>query len=71
MKRKFEISHESGFDLESGPTRSVIKTFKNQPDALAFYNDPRNLRRYGTLFLTVHTEDGRILTWDDRKENWQ
>lgn len=71
MKRKFEIYQDTGFENESGPVKETVKTFKNKPDALAFYNDPKNIRRYSTLYLMMYDEDGNTYEWDDRKETWE
>ena len=71
MKRKYEICQDTGFELESGPVREIIKTFKNETDALAFYNNPKNIRRYGTMYLRMRDESGDQYAWDDHKEAWQ
>ena len=69
MKRKFEIYQEIGFDRDSGPVKDTIKTFKNEPEAMSFYNNPKNIRRYGTMYLTK-IENDQVFTWDDRKGAW-
>ena len=69
MKRKFEIYHERGFDESGHPIRESVKTFKNEPEARAFYNDPKNNRRYGPMFMSRMTAEGNAL-WDDRREEW-
>lgn len=71
MKRKFEISCDTGFENESGPVRETIKSFKNEPDALRFYLDPRNTRRYGTMYLEMRNEHGNTYEWDDSVEMWR
>lgn len=70
MKRRFEIYHERGVDESGTPIRETIKTFKNEPEAIAFYNDPRNNRRYGPMFMNRTTADG-MSVWDDRREEWR
>lgn len=71
MKRRFEVYQEVGFDSESGPTTETIKTFKNEPDAKSFYNDPKNNRRYGTMYMRKYDQDGTSYSWDDRKGMWR
>ena len=70
MKRKIEIYRESGLDDSGTPIRETVKTFKNEPEAIAFYNDQRNARRYGTLFMVKRAGDGSTYAWDDRKQQW-
>ena len=70
MKRKFEIYHEPRIDENGRPVREMIKSFKNEPEARAFYNDQRNIRRYGTMFMFKKDSNGLTLSWDDRKEEW-
>ena len=70
MKRKIEIYNESRIDENGRPVMEVIKSFKNEPDAKAFYNDQKNIRRYGTMFMFKSDPDGSTLSWDDRKEEW-
>ena len=71
MKRKYTIYQDAGFERETGPVREAVKTFKNERDALSFYNDPKNVRRFGTLYLNMQDEAGVTYDWDDRKEMWQ
>lgn len=71
MKRKYEVSQDTGFEQDSGPVREVVKSFKNETDALAFYTNPKNIRRYGTMYLTMKDESGDLYNWDDQKEMWQ
>ena len=70
MKKKIVISCESGFDADGYPAKKPIKTFKNEPEALAFYNDRRNIRRYGAMFMSKTDEDGSVRAWDDAHEAW-
>ena len=57
-------------DGSGHPVRKTIRTFKNEPEAIAFYNDWHNARRYGAMFMCKTAEDGTPLMWDDRKEGW-
>jgi len=70
MKRKYQIYQETGFDRDSGPVRDTIKTFRNEPDAMSFYNDPKNIRRFGTMYL-IKMEDDAEYSWDDRHKEWK
>lgn len=69
MKKKFEIYNESGIDENGYPIRTMVKSFKNEPEALAFYNNKRNIRRYGTMYMSK-SADGASYNWDDRREEW-
>lgn len=71
MKKRYTVFREAGFNNDGNPSVDTIKTFKNQPEAMAFYNDPRNTRRYGTLFMSMQDADGNTYNWDDRKGAWQ
>ena len=70
MKRKFEIYTEYGADESGQSVKHVIKVFKNEPEALAFYRDKKNARRYGTMFMTKSTNDGGSYMWDEHTEGW-
>ena len=69
MKRKFVIYSETGVDEHGNPIRSMVKSFKNEPEAKAFYSDFRNARRYGALYMYKSAGDNTML-WDDRREEW-
>lgn len=70
MKTKYVISKESGYDVTNGHSSyKTVRTFRNEPEAMAFYNDPKNRRMYGSLFLERHDERG-VSEWDDREEKW-
>lgn len=69
MKRKYVIYNEAGVDENGRPVRSMVKTFKNEPEAKAFYNDFRNARRYGSMYMYRSAGECTML-WDDRKEDW-
>ena len=70
MKRKFEIYNEPCVDENGYPVRKIVKSFKNEPEAKAFYSDQKNLRRYGTMYMYKNTSDGLSYAWDDRKGEW-
>lgn len=70
MKTKYVVSKETSYDVTSGHSSyKTIRTFRNEPEAIAFYNDPKSRRMYGSLFLERHTEQG-VSEWDDRTEEW-
>lgn len=69
MKKKIEVYREPRVNSDGSPVHETIKTFKNEPEALAFYNDQRNARRYGTMFMCKSSSDGEF-SWDDRREEW-
>jgi len=70
MKRKIEIYNEMGLDENGHPIPETIKRFKNETDAMAFYRDWKNYRRYGTMYMKRDGKDGGSEIWDDRKEEW-
>ena len=70
MKRKFEIFRERVYPSDTGAVRETIKTFKNEPEAISFFNDPRNQRRYGQYSMTKRDADGREYAWDERRNQW-
>lgn len=72
MKRKYEVLKETGYDITNGHSSyGVVKAFKNERDAFAFYSDPKNLRMHGELFLERHDPDGKHYEWDGGKQEWR
>lgn len=69
MKRNYVIYNETGIDESGRPVRSMVKSFKNEPEAKAFYFDFRNARRYGALYM-YKTIGGNTMVWDDHREEW-
>lgn len=53
MKRRFEIYNESGVDENGYPVREMVKAFKNEPEAKAFYNDQK---KYSQVWDDVHVQ---------------
>ena len=54
MKSKYVVLRESGYDVTNGHSSySKVKSFRNEPEAMAFITDPKNLRLYGELFLEL------------------
>lgn len=71
MKAKYVVYREYCFDETIGGTLyKRVKTFKNEPEAMAFIDDPKNLYMYGELFLERHYPDGNICDWDACKQEW-
>lgn len=71
MKQQFLVCYESGLDALGAPVMTRIKTFKNEPDAIAFYENPRNERRYPNMTLESRTGDGSTYEWDARNREWR
>lgn len=71
MKRKFIVYHESGLDETGRPKIEELKIFKNEPEAVSFINDDRNVRHYGTMYLEKVDKDGTRYDWEERHETWQ
>lgn len=71
MKAKYYVYREYCHDETTGGTLyKRIKTFKNEPEAMAFIDDPKNLYMYGELFLECHSPDGKIYDWESYKQEW-
>ena len=70
MKKRFEICRESMID-PGNITREVVKTFRNEGDAIAFYRNPRNARRYSPCVMLKHDQDGNVWQWNERGETWE
>ena len=70
MKAKYNVYRETGFDPETRTyVKKLFKTFKNERDALSYYNDPKNTRAYGTLYLEMVNNAGRF-DWNDFTHTW-
>lgn len=71
MKRRYVVRTDSGYDSAGiYQSRRQIKTFRNEPDAIAFYNDPKNVREHGCLFLEMIDKNGELHDWDDTRKEW-
>ena len=71
MKAKYAVYREYCHDETTGGILyKRVKTFKNEPEAMAFIDDPKNLYMYGELFLECHYPDGKIFDWDSYKRKW-
>lgn len=71
MKTKYVIYADDGFDADRCcVTYNTLKTFRNEPDALAFYNNPKNQRMYRSLYMERHEESG-VFEWNERRECWE
>ncbi|MBQ8619072.1 MAG: hypothetical protein IJ418_16370 [Clostridia bacterium] len=72
MKSKYVVLQESSYDITNGhSTYKKVKTFKNEPEAIAFVSDPKNIRMYGGLFLECHSADGVCYEWNADRQEWQ
>ncbi len=63
MKRKYIVFQEQ---IE----RKTVKTFRNEPEAVAFVSDEKNQRMYGGLLLEYKGTDGIVYHWDAGKGEW-
>lgn len=71
MKSKYTVYRESVYDVTNKPSSySRVKTFKNEPEAMAFISDMKNLRMYGEMYLERRDSDGSRFSWDDSKQEW-
>lgn len=71
MKAKYIVKKESGYDAtRHRPSYETIRTFRNEPEAIAFCNAPKNQRIYGVLFLERHDAEGGRSEWDPNREEW-
>lgn len=70
MKAKYIVSQENGYDENGQPILKVVKVFKNEPEATTFYNDDKNIRRYGALFMSMRSPDGTVKNWNDKTGEW-
>ena len=63
MKREYIVFKDKSYDEKSMKfVPNVVKTFKHKPEAKAFINDPKNVRRYGQLYLFDPSEQDSIVT---------
>lgn len=63
MKHKYIVSQEQ-------IDRKTVKTFRNEPEAVAFVSDEKNQRMYGGLLLEYKGADGIVYHWDASKGEW-
>lgn len=61
MKQKFMVFREG----ES----SAVKTFRRESDAVAYVNDPKNVREYGYLRLEMRNAEG-VREYDQAASAW-
>ena len=72
MKRKYVVYKEAwGTNGKDQYVPKEIKTFRNEPEALAFISDDKNLYMYGDMLLKMQDTDGRCYNWNDRKHLWE
>ena len=71
MKPKYVVYRECDYDVTNGHSSyDEVKTFRNENDALAFIADPKNLRRYGELYLWFYDEEGKRHEWRRGENKW-
>ena len=71
MKSKYIVWCESGYNEAAGGfVRSIVKRFKNEPEALAFVSDTKNIRAHGEMFLERHDSNGSTYGWDAVHMKW-
>ena len=71
MRAKYIVLQEDDYDVTNGHSSySEVKTFRNEHDALAFIADPKNLRRYGELYLWFYDEEGKRYEWRRGENKW-
>lgn len=59
MKKRFEAFSLNGTDTKA------VKTFKNEPEALAF------ARTHSDMLITKKENNGQTFVWNDRYERWE
>ena len=59
MKKRFEAFSMNGID------NKVVKSFKNEPEALAF------ARTHNDMLITKKDTDGSTYIWNERHERWE
>ena len=66
MKNKYSIMFDTGrFDGKPA------KTFKNESDAIAFYNSQKNFRQYGVMSLTKKDSGGNTYFYNELSNSWE
>lgn len=70
MRAKYIVKKENGYDVaRCHSSYETVRTFRNEPEAMAFCNDSKNQRMYGVLFLERRDAEGGRSEWNfDRKE---
>lgn len=71
MKSKYVVLCEGDYDGANGHSSyAKVKTFRNEPEALLFVSDSKNLRLYGELFRERRDSDGSRYEWDNVRQEW-
>ena len=71
MKNKYFVMCEDGFDTTTGTEKfKVVKTFKNQSDALSFINNPRSQHQYRGLTAEMVDANGVRFEYTERTGEW-
>lgn len=71
MKAKYVVKKESGYDVAKHcSSYETVRTFRNEPEAMAFCNDPKNQRMCGMLFLERRDAEGGRSEWNSDRKEW-
>lgn len=70
MKKKYVILKESLAD-PGNVTQEVIKQFRKEGDAVAYYTNPKNSHRLNACTMLKYDSDGSVKRWDERTEDWK
>ena len=60
--KKYILQYENGIE--------VTKKFRSDSEAVAFIDDPRNLRTYGDMNIRFKSQDGVVFLWDKHLRKW-
>lgn len=67
MKKKYLV-----YGIRSSNDKyEIIKTFKNELDAIYFVASDKNVFQYGDMILKCRDCDGAEHTWNDSKRMWE
>lgn len=71
MKTKYIVSEEIYYDPETEGTKiKDVKTFKNEREALDFYQNPKMQRQYRNSLSLRKVGDSGIHDWNDHESCW-
>lgn len=56
---------------ERNGSNKAVKTFKNEPEAMAFISADKNLLQYGDMILRRRDSSGNEYIWNDSKRTWE
>lgn len=71
MKQKYIVKCDDGYDKATGmPKVRELKSFKHEPDAMAFVSAQKNIGMYGQMSLERHDGDGQKYDWNSLTRSW-